>query len=112
MIKKITPILVPFLFVLTTIYFSGKINDRQYLEYSNIILDRITNAIYTKDSIITYTKQGYKMTYKFGTSTEIERRDLAKNIIDYEIMISKDDNSKVSGKEFLFNMDSPAELNL
>lgn len=114
--QKIISASIPFLLIfgiLTIIYFSGKISNQQFYDpENNIIFDTIINAVYTKDSIITQTKQKYKIIYKFETSTEKERIDIVKNIVGYEIMISKNDKGRISDKEFLLNMNNPAGLNL
>lgn len=98
--------------LLTTIYFLGKIDTKQYYDLCNILLDQIVVAEYTNDSIVSKTKQGYTIIYKFGTSTKIERETIAKEIIGYEIMINREDSGKISEKEFLINLNSPVEFNL
>lgn len=98
--------------LLTAIYFSGKIDTKQYYNSYNILLDQIIAAEYTNDSIVSKTKQGYTIIYKFGTSTETERKRIVKEIIGYEIMINRNDNAKISEKEFLINLNSPVEFNL
>ena len=98
--------------LLTTIYYSGRADTKQYYGSYNILLDYIVGAEYTDNSIISKTKQGYTITYKFVTSTRNERMELAKKITGYEIMINRDDSAKISEKEFLVNLNSPKELNL
>mgnify|MGYP001558335297 CR=1 FL=1 len=98
--------------LLTTVYYSGRINPKQYYDSYNILLDCIVGTEYTDNSIISKTKQGYTIIYKFVTSTKSERMELAKKITGYEIMINRDDNAKISEKEFLVNLNNPKELNL
>ena len=98
--------------LLVTIYYSGRVNIKQYYDSYNILLDYIISAEYTDNSIISKTKQGYVLIYGFGTSTKNERMELAEKIVGYEIMINKNDSIRISEKEFLVNLNNPKELNL
>ena len=98
--------------LLTTIYYSGRVNTKQYYDSYHILLDYIVGAEYTDNSVVSKTKQGYTIIYKFVTSTRNERIELAKKITGYEIMINRDDSARISEKEFLINLNSPKELNL